>query len=92
MRKATPLGSWIEEWALLAICKKFREPSFREVIDSFSLLAYASLAASQVLLQELLAYLNFALNSEDVIWWYKQKKWFLWAMAAVQAAEDHRDE
>ena len=30
---------------LLAICQKSREPSFCEVMDSFVLLAYASLAA-----------------------------------------------
>ena len=36
---------------LLAICQKSREPSFWEVMDSFVLLAYASLAASRTLLQ-----------------------------------------
>ena len=36
---------------LLAICQKSREPSFWEVMDSFLLIAYASLAASQTLLQ-----------------------------------------
>ena len=40
---------------LLAIHKKSREPSFWEVIDSFVLVAYASLAASRTLLQRLLA-------------------------------------
>ena len=34
---------------LLAICQKSREPSFWEVMDSFVLLAYASLAASRTL-------------------------------------------
>ena len=43
----------------LAICQKSREPSFWEVMDSFVLLAYASLAASRILLQQLLACLNF---------------------------------
>ena len=33
----------------LAICQKFREPSFWELMDSFILLAYASLAASRTL-------------------------------------------
>ena len=37
---------------LLAICQKSREPSFWEVMDSFVLLAYASLAASRTLLQQ----------------------------------------
>ena len=36
---------------LLAICKKSRETSFWEVIDSFVLLAYVSLANSRTLLQ-----------------------------------------
>ena len=44
---------------LLAICQKSWEPSFSEVIDSFVLVAYASLAASRTLL---LACLNFTSN------------------------------
>ena len=58
----------------------------------FVLLAYASLAASRTLLQQLLACLNFTLESEDLSFWYKRKKWFLWTMAAAQAAENHGDE
>ena len=61
----------------LAICQKSQEPSFWEVIDSFVLLAYASLAASRTLLQRLLACLNFTLESEDLSYWFKRKKWFL---------------
>ena len=48
---------------LLAIRQKSREPSFWEVMESFVLLAYASLAASRTLLQRLLACLNFTLDS-----------------------------
>ena len=59
---------------LLAIGQKSREPSFREVMDSFVLVAYASLAASRTLLQRLLACLNFTLDSEDLFCWYKRKK------------------
>ena len=59
---------------LLAIHQKSRQPRFWEVIDSFVLLAYASLAASRTLLQRLLACLNFTLESEDFSLWYKQKK------------------
>ena len=44
---------------LLAIRQKSREPSFWEVMDSFILLAYASLAASRTLLHRSLACLNF---------------------------------
>ena len=75
----------------LAIYQKSREPSFREVMDSFVLLAYASLAASRTLLQWLLACLNFTLDSEDLFCWCKRKKWFLWTMAAAQAADNHGD-
>ena len=56
---------------LLAIHQKSREPSFWEVMDSFVLVAYASLAASRTLLQQLLACLNFTLDSEDLSFWYK---------------------
>ena len=47
---------------LLAIRQKSREPSFWEVMDSFVLVAYASLAVSRTLLQRLLACLNFTLD------------------------------
>ena len=50
---------------LLAIRQKAREPSLWEVMDSFVLLAYASLAPSSTLLQQLLACLNFTLESEN---------------------------
>ena len=56
---------------LLAIRQKSREPRFWEVMDSFALLAHASLAASRTLLQQLLACLNFTLDSEDLFCWYK---------------------
>ena len=74
---------------LLAIRQKSGEPSFWEVMDSFVLLAYASLAASRTLWQQLLACLNFTLGSEDLSFQCKWKKWFLWTMAAAQAAENH---
>ena len=59
---------------LSAICQKFQEPSFWEVMDSFILVACASLAASRNLLQRLLACLNLTLDSEDLFCWYKRKK------------------
>ena len=74
---------------LLAICQKFKEPSFSEVIDSFVLLAYASLAGSRILLQQLLTYLNFTLDSQYLFYWCKR---FLLTMVATQAAENHGDE
>ena len=54
---------------LLAIRQKSREPSFWEIMDSFVLLAYASLAASRTLLQQLLACLKFMSDSEDLFRW-----------------------
>ena len=48
---------------LLGIRQKFREPSFWEVMDSFVLVAYTSLAASRTLLQSVLVCLNFTLDS-----------------------------
>ena len=59
---------------LLAIRQKSHKPSFREVMDYFVLVAYANLAASRTLLQQLLACLNFTLESEDLSFWYKRKK------------------
>ena len=66
--------------------------SLWEVIDPFVLVAYASLADWRTLLHRLLACTNFTLDSEDLFYWYKGKKWFLWTMAAVQAVENHGDE
>ena len=80
---------------LVAIRQKSREPSFWEVMDSFVLVAYASLAASRTLLHWLLACLSFTLDSKDLLCWYKWKKWFLRAMTAMtaaQATENHWDE
>ena len=74
---------------LLAIRQKSWEASFWELIDSFVFLVYTSLAAARNLLLQLLACLNFPLDSEDLFCLYKQKKWFLWTMAAAQAAENH---
>ena len=56
---------------LLAIHQKSQEPSFWEVMNSFVLLAYASLADSRTFLQPLLACLNFTLDSGDLICWQK---------------------
>ena len=61
---------------LLAIRWKSSQSRFWEVIESFVLVAYASLAASRILLQWLLAYLNFTLDSENLFCWPKKKKDF----------------
>ena len=47
---------------LLAIHQKSWEPGFWEVMDFFVLLAYASLAGSRTILQQLLACLDFTLE------------------------------
>ena len=71
---------------ILEIHQKSHKPSFWGVINSFVLLAYASLAASRTLLQQLLACLNFTLDSEVIFCW------FLWTMAAATANENHGNE
>ena len=48
--------------------------------------------ASRTLLEKLLARLNFIFDKEDLFCWYKQKKIFLQAMAAVQAAKNDGNE
>ena len=59
---------------LSAMLQKTREPSFGEMVDSFVLLANASLAASRTCLQRLLACLNFTLDAEDLFCWCKREK------------------
>ena len=54
---------------ILAICQKSQEPGFLELMDSFVLLAYASLAALRTLLQQLLSCLNFTSDSEFLFCW-----------------------
>ena len=54
----------------LVICQKFQQPSFREMMNSFVLLAHASSAASGTLLQrfclsELLACLIYSVGTND---------------------------
>ena len=51
-------------------------------MDAFVLVAHASLEASRILLQQLIACLNFTLDLESLFCWYNWKKGFLWTMAA----------
>ena len=62
---------------LLASCQNSQQSSFWEVMDSFILVVYVSLAASRTLLKRLLACLNFTLDSENLFCRYKRKKRFL---------------
>ena len=66
---------------LLAIHQKSQEPHFWEVMNScfISICQFA-------LLQQLATCVNFTLDLEDSFCWYKRKTWFLWTMAAAQAA------
>ena len=59
---------------VLSIHQKSPETNFWKVMDSFVLLAYASLAASKILLQRLLACLSITLCPEDLYFWCKRKK------------------
>ena len=54
---------------LLAIRQKLQEPSFWEVMDVFVLVAFASLAVLKTLLQQLVACMNFTLDSQDLFCW-----------------------
>ena len=65
---------------------------FWEQMSPFALLVHTSLTASRTLSQQLLACLNFTLDSEDLFCWYKQTKKKKRTMAAAQAAEQHEDE
>ena len=59
--------------------QKFEELRFWKLMDSFVLLAYASLAASRTFSQKLLACLIFSLDSEDLSFWYKKSDFYeLW--------------
>ena len=58
---------------LLAIRQNSQGPSFWEVMDSFVLLAYASLVPLRILLQRLLACLNLNFSG-NLFCWYKRKK------------------
>ena len=73
---------------LLAICQKSWEPGFWEMMDPFVLVASASLAAWRTILHQLLACVNFTLNSK-IYSVGKNKKRFIWTMAAAKAAENH---
>ena len=59
---------------LLTIRQNSVEPRLWEVMDSFVLLVYASLAAVRTLLQRLLACLNFTLDLEDLSFLVQTKK------------------
>ena len=65
---------------------------FWEEMSPFALLVHTSLTASRTLSQQLLACLNFTLDSEDLFCWYKQTKKKKQTMAAAKAAEQHEDE
>ena len=75
---------------VLSIRQKSREPSFWEGMDSFVLLAYASLTASRTRSQQLLACLNFFWKEKFIR--LVQTKKVISITTAAQAAENHGDE
>ena len=77
---------------LLAIGKKSWEPGFWEVMNLSDSLAFASFAALTTHLQQLLACVNFTLDSKDLFSWYKTKKVISKNLTAAQGAENHGDE
>ena len=85
-------NSWLLNRGSIAELPEIPESQVSGNWWTLALQEYASLAASKILLQHLLASLKFTLDSEDLLCWYKRKKWFLWIMAAAQAAENHGDE
>ena len=58
---------------LLGSHQKSQDTSLWKVIDSFVLLSYTSLVGSRLLLQQILAYLNFTLDLKNSFWLYKLK-------------------
>ena len=89
MQKTKSADRWIEGVYQIYFCWEHYYQF--ALIGSFVLLTYLSLTAPRNLLQRLLVYLNFTLDSEDLFGCNKQKNWFLWAMTARQAAENNRD-
>ena len=85
----------------MAVRQKSGEPSLCEMMDSFVLLAYASLAASRTLLQQLLAYVNllyiqkiypFGANKENDFYELEQLHKQLKSMEMSEASPDTFDE
>ena len=85
----------------MAIRQKSGEASFWEMMDSFVLLAYASLAASRTLLQQLLAYNNllyiqkiypFGANEKNDLYELEQQHKQLKSMEMCETSPDTFDE
>ena len=64
--------------------QQFAKSSESEVSRKWQNLVLCRFPASRTLLQWLLSYCNFPLDSEDLFCWYKGKKWFLWTMVAAK--------
>ena len=74
--------------------QNFQEPVLWKVMDScfISFISICKCCNFKIFSLRLLACLNFTLDSEDLLFWYKLKKKSVWAMVIVQAAENHGDE
>ena len=101
MQKTTPPGRWIAEvWQIYlektnGYLPKVPRAKFlgSPVLFCFiSKCKFVSFKNQRAIFQWLLACLNFTLESEDLFYWYKQKKRFLWTMEAAKSAENHGDE
>ena len=77
---------------ILEVCVESQKTNFMEMLYFLVFSVEANLAALRNFLQWLSACLNSTLDAEDLFCWHKQRKWFLWAIAAKQAAENHRQE
>ena len=76
---------------LLAIFQELRDPSFWEVMESFILLAHASLASPKTLFVTSLSEL-YLRSRRFILFIHTKKERFLWTMAGAQAVENQGDE
>ena len=90
VQKTIPLGHWIEEVCQIFFCREHCKLFTKSC--SIWFVSICKFDSSKSLLQLILACLNSTLNGKDLLCWYKWKRWFPWAIAAAQAAENHRDE
>ena len=76
----------VSDLLLLTLVTRERQVSRRSYTPLY--ITRSSLA-DLIFLQWSLACLNMAVNIEDSLWCFRQKKWFLWVMAEAQAAKNH---
>ena len=72
-----------------SLCQKSRHTSFCKAIDSFVLLAYASLEAWRNLFATINDLSELLFCHKKWLYWHEQRKLFLWALTAVRKAGNH---